>query len=209
MEKIVLPTFEGLVFEENKHIYKLNGSILPSVTTLMRSLSNEVYGQIDEEILKNAAERGTAIHNAVQNFIDFGIEDIPEKYKGYFDAFLAFWRDYRPVPVATEMKMYHKTLRYAGTIDFLCLIDGELYLIDFKSSSKIEKLLTAVQLEGYSEGLKSHSLQIDKKAILHLKSNGKYSFDTKYETNDYDARDVLQALVTTRNYIERKKWGKN
>ena len=63
-----LPFFPELKFEENRHLYMLDGQILPSVTTVMRPLDNALYQGIDEEIMKMAAHRGTAVHNAVENY---------------------------------------------------------------------------------------------------------------------------------------------
>ena len=41
MEVLELPE---LTFDERRHIYKLNGVALPSVTTVMKPLSGDVYG---------------------------------------------------------------------------------------------------------------------------------------------------------------------
>lgn len=68
----------------------------------MRPLDNEVYRGIDEDVMRMAADRGTAIHNAVENYVIYGIEDIEPKHRGYFDAFLRFWAENNPEPLATE-----------------------------------------------------------------------------------------------------------
>ena len=125
-----LPFFPELKFEENRHLYMLDGQILPSVTTVMRPLDNALYQGIDEEIMKMAAHRGTAVHNAVENYVLYGIEDIEPKYAGYFEGFLKFWNEQNPEPLATESRLYHKILRYAGTADLPCVIGGKRILID-------------------------------------------------------------------------------
>ena len=81
-----LPVFPELNFEEKRHIYTINGQILPSVTTVMRPLDNEVYRGIDEDVMRMAADRGTAIHNAVENYVIYGIEDIEPKYPRCFGS---------------------------------------------------------------------------------------------------------------------------
>ena len=79
-----IPQFPELTFEEERHLYYLNGLEVPSVTTLMKPLSSDFYSTVDPEVLNKAAKRGTAIHNAVENYAKFGIEDIPPVYAGYF-----------------------------------------------------------------------------------------------------------------------------
>lgn len=137
---IQIPQFPELTFEEQKHIYRLNGMMLPSVTTLMKPLSEDFYDGISPDVLDRAAKRGTAIHNAVENFAQFGIEDITPEYAGYFRAFLSWWKARKPEPLATEHRVYHKVLLYAGTVDLICEIKGRLTLVDYKSSASVNSL---------------------------------------------------------------------
>lgn len=101
-----IPQFPELTFEEERHLYYLNGLEVPSVTTLMKPLSSDFYSTVDPEILNKAAKRGTAIHNAVENYAKFGIEDIPPVYAGYLPAsgsggIAASRKFWRPKPRST------------------------------------------------------------------------------------------------------------
>ena len=62
----MLPTFPDLAFDEPTHTYRLNGAILPSVSAIMRPLSQALYKGVDEAALSAAAARGTAVHNAIE-----------------------------------------------------------------------------------------------------------------------------------------------
>mgnify|MGYP007106074803 FL=1 len=86
--KIEIPQFPELEFEEQKHIYTLHGMELPSVTKIMQPLSSFIYSRVDSRTLSAAADKGTIVHNACENFIKFGIVDISAGYSGYMDAFL-------------------------------------------------------------------------------------------------------------------------
>ena len=68
-----------------------------------------------------------------ENYAKFGIEDIPPVYAGYFAGFREWWHSRKPEVLATETKVYHKILRYAGTVDLLCIIDGRVTLVDYKT----------------------------------------------------------------------------
>lgn len=74
MGSIHIPQFPELTFDEFTHTYRLNELIIPSVTTVMKLLSDDFYRAVDPDVLERAARRGTAIHNAVENFAKFGIE---------------------------------------------------------------------------------------------------------------------------------------
>ena len=126
MNDITIPEFEELRFDEARHIYILNGLEIPSVTTIMKPLSNAEYKGISESVLNRAAEKGTAVHNAAENWVKFQIDDIDPEYRGYFDAFLAWWDEKKPVAVGSEVRLYHKIMRYAGTADLIAWVDGEL-----------------------------------------------------------------------------------
>lgn len=194
-----IPDFPELTFEEEGHIYRLNGREVPSVTTLMKPLSGSFYSTVDPAVLDKAARKGTAVHNANENYVLYGIEDICPAYAGYFNAFKDWWHDVKPVPIGTEIRVYHKILGYAGTADLLCMIDGKVTLVDYKTSAQVSKMLYSVQLEGYDRAFESHGIKIDRRIILHLTKNGTY----KVVPFRRSAKcwSVLSALMTVNNYI--------
>lgn len=198
------PKFQELTFEEEGHIYRLDGKEIPSVTTIMKPLSSVLYRGVDEELLNRAAQRGTAVHNAIENYIKFGIEDIADEYRGYFEAFLKWYREKDVQPIATESIVYHKTLRYAGTADMPAIVDGRIICVDFKTSASVNKMLTGIQLEAYAKAYESHGFGFDGKAILHLKANGTYSW-VPYNKNDVESWGVFGALLTIYNHIRKYK----
>ena len=53
--KPAIPDFPELTFEEKGHTYHLNGLEVPSVTTVMKLLSNDFYSTVDPEVLNRAA----------------------------------------------------------------------------------------------------------------------------------------------------------
>ena len=198
-DSINIPQFPELTFDEFSHTYRLNELIIPSVTTVMKLLSDDFYRTVDPDVLERAAKRGTAIHNAVENFAKFGIEDIPPAYAGYFQAFREWWELRRPEVLATECRVYHKILRYAGTADLLCVIGGRVTLVDYKSSAQVNSKLCAVQLEGYDRAFESHGVKIEDRLILHLSRDGKYA-EAPFQRST-KCWSVFSALMTVRNYM--------
>lgn len=199
---VEIPKFPELTFDEATHLYRLNGTELPSVTTVMKPLSSEVYGGVDEWVMERAAGRGTAVHNAIENWALYGIEDIAPEYRGYFDGFLAWVHDMKPNVIGNECRLYHKALRYAGTADLPCVIGNESVMVDVKTTSQLQEMLARVQLEAYVKGFESHGVCFDKKAILHLRRDGSYQFEP-YPLRDPDAWRVFGALLTVNGYIQK------
>ena len=193
-----IPSFPELQFEERKHIYLLNGSEIPSVTTIMRPLSDKVYGPIDSETLSNAARKGTIVHNAIENYLKFDIVDCPEEQRGYVDAFHEWLMKTEPAIEAVETQVYHKILRYAGTCDLICRINGARTLVDYKTSYQIQPMLHSVQLEGYAKAWESHGVKIADRIILHLKKDGTYAVHHYPASAEHYA--VVSALMTLYNY---------
>ena len=54
MTNIEIPVFDELSFDEAKHWYRLNGNFIPSVSAVMRPLSQALYKDVDEEVLNKA-----------------------------------------------------------------------------------------------------------------------------------------------------------
>ena len=192
------PIFQELEFFEHDHIYRLNGVEIPSVSALMEPLSQKHYGGIDPDILAAASRRGTIVHNAIENFVQFGVEDIEPAYAGYLEAFKKWWSFRKPEVLGTECRVYHKILRYAGTEDLVCRIGGRIALVDYKTSASVNSMLCGVQLEGYDRAYESHGFNVDTRLILHLKRNG--SFEEIEFPRTSELFTVLSALLTIRKY---------
>jgi len=198
---VKVPELPELTFEDVGHIYRLDGEIIPSVTTIMAPLSDSHYAGIAKDTLARAAEKGTAVHNAIENFTKFGIKDLPGEYAGYFDAFIQWWEMNKPVMVASEIRLYHKLMRYGGTLDHLSFIDGELTLVDYKTTANISDMTCGVQLEAYSQALACLGIHVQRKKILHLRKNGKFDV-REYPVKDIVRWKVFGSLKNVYDYLE-------
>lgn len=187
-----------LSFDEATHIYRVNGIEIQSVSTLMTPLRQIVYGDIDPAVLAFAAGRGTEVHDAFETYIAYGIEEIRPEYQGYMDAFKEWLDEFKPEPLGTEVRIYHKIMRYGGTADLICKINGVTTLIDYKTSSTIHAMLCGVQLEAYDRAFDSHGVKIADRAIFHPRKDGTYEYVHFNERQEHWR--VVTALMTLRNY---------
>lgn len=151
MTKIInydLPRLEQ-INTPNGRKYKLpDGTLLPSVTTVLSSIPNEHIEQwkakVGEEKAKQiseaAAKRGTKIHTWCECFIKqigFGISPLDFETGNMFRAMIPELRKFDEVH-ALETKLFSTKLRVAGTVDCIAKIDGKFYVVDFKTSSRFK-----------------------------------------------------------------------
>ena len=197
---VTIPEMSELTFEERGHIYRLDGMVVPSVTKLMKPLSDDFYQSISPEVLDQAASRGTAVHNAIENYLRFGIEDIDPRYAGYLEGFKKWWETRKPEVIATESRVYHKILRYAGTSDLLATISGRTTMVDYKTSAGVNTKLCDIQLEGYDRAYESHGVKIEDRMILHLTNDGGFS-EVPFKRSA-KSWSVFSALLTIHDYMK-------
>ena len=164
----------NLQFIEEGHKYIVDGEEVPSVSEIIRFISREVYGDIDEETLQYAAERGTAVHKACEELDKTGTVECDEEIIGYVQAYKKFLEEHEVEWELIEQSLYDEWLYFAGTIDRYGTIDGEKAILDIKSSAIIKKLLVKAQLDGYYHLACDNNYIPQKAYCLQLKKNGGY-----------------------------------
>ena len=114
------------------------------------------YGYKD--ISAEAQKIGSDVHRWIELYIRGEMEEIelsveyPDNVKVPMENFHK-WVEARKVEwLGSEEKVYSKMWNYAGTIDALARINGELYVIDFKTSAKIYKEYY-LQVYGYAQAV--------------------------------------------------------
>jgi hypothetical protein len=122
-----------LTFEEEPHIYRVNGKIVPSVTQIIRA----VYGDLVWPWWCPAAlERGRIVHYALYlwSIGQLDPKSISEEHVGYVVSGIRFLKDKRVQIVGeAEHRMYSWIHEVAGTVDRPCLFEGVLTMADYKT----------------------------------------------------------------------------
>lgn len=93
-------------------------------------------------VLNDLAQLGTNMHNWIE--VDLtGNDFYPEVDSQEMVEMIDKWDDWKAEHkidvVYTEVTLWHKDLGYAGTFDLLAWIDGDLWLIDVKTSRRVGK----------------------------------------------------------------------
>jgi hypothetical protein len=102
----------GLTFEEEPHLYRWNGSIVPSVTTI----NSAVKVVKDNRMLdiggssfshnENAANFGSAFHKVVASILRLEEVEYPDALKPYVEQFCKFYDQWLVIAIADTKKRY-------------------------------------------------------------------------------------------------------
>ena len=155
--------------DHGTRLYDVNGSRLPSVTTVLGRTKNQQFlkewkakvGEAEAERIKNiSSSRGTAMHKFLEHYIlGTGYDDLTElgqKAKTMAEKII----DVGLTPVdewyGSEVTLYYPGL-YAGSTDLVCLHNGRETVVDFKQSNRPKK----------KEWIEDYYLQIAAYAMAH------------------------------------------
>ena len=129
-------------FEEEKHQYFLDDSLIPSVSEILKPIHEKIYGKINPKVLKKAAERGTKIHRAIEFLSKYKLSKFDGEISGYLEAYKKFRSDYLTWELLhSEYRTYHKSLLYGMTIDEVYKPEKGIVLLDIKTTNNIFKQL--------------------------------------------------------------------
>ena len=96
-----------------------------------------------------AADVGSRIH-ALAERINRGLEpEVTADEAPFVDAYRTFLADFRPRFLAIEEMVCSLRHRYAGTLDAIAVIGGEVWLLDLKTGAGLYSE-TGLQLSGYA-----------------------------------------------------------
>lgn len=168
--------------------YRRNGKYYPSVTHVLGCYPKGKFfedwlkkvGYSSNYLLKKAGEEGTAVHLMIEDYLAgkemnfLSPKGKPLYHPDVWQMFLRFvewWEMYNPTLIHTEVHLFSDKYQVAGTCDLVCEIDGELWIIDFKTSNYLQStydLQTAIYAQCYKE---CFGKEIDRLGVLWLKSN--------------------------------------
>lgn len=223
--KILKPYKIELAPTLNQHWYgvtlgKKHLGYFPSATTILNAYPTSEHltkwiaenGWHESRALRDAAgQRGTRIHLGVENLIggytlqqnDYTTEEWVK-----LESFVKWYRDYQPEIIATEMAIFSKKGGYAGRLDCIAKVNGQVVVIDWKSSKAIHESF-ALQVASYAHAIEEMTdLKITGTSILQLGASNKNGYRYAEYVNWQDNYKVFQNVRATwlyDNYGSRKK----
>ena len=147
---VVLPKLTRKTTEAGRRYFTPDGAAYPSITTVLGILSKQGIidwrkrvGQAEaNRISTQAATRGTAVHKLAEDYID----NVEGWSKGAMPANIASFNDLKTILDKRldnvwfqEEFLYSDRLKCAGQVDCIAEFDGQLSIVDFKTSRKPKK----------------------------------------------------------------------
>lgn len=196
---------ETIMKRNRAHItYKLSdGTAVPGVTTVLGVLNKPalvrwannlgLQGIDSTKYVDEKAAIGTLAHQMIASYLRGEETDTSEYSKVQIDqaenAVLSFFeweKTHHIEPVLVEEPMISEVFRFGGTIDCLGHINGELCLIDFKTSRGIFPEMM-IQLAAYRQLLVEHGYKVGQTTILRIGRTDDEGFEDRL-VNELDKR---------------------
>lgn len=138
-------------YDDEDHTYIVDNVELPSITTIMKIKFGNKYDGIDEEVLKRASERGTMIHNIIENYCKTGEEANIIELKGL--KFLQKHHHFDILENEIPIILFDNDKPIAcGRLDMVLLEDGKVGLGDLKTTYELDIEYLEYQLNLYRLG---------------------------------------------------------
>ena len=177
-----------LEFNNENHEYTLDGVVLPSVTTILsKTIFESKYEGIDEETLKKAAEKGTYIHQEIQDYVEKGEIGFTEE----LGNFIEIVKSNNLTNIKSETMTTNKEI--AGTIDIIATMGEKRILADIKTTYKLDREYVSWQLSIYADIYEEETGEkIDELYAIWLRDD-EYKFQ-KVERKSKE--DISNALIS-------------
>lgn len=137
-----------LEYFDDEHIYLVDGIIVPSITQIMKARFGGKYDGINTEVLKQAADRGTKVHEAIQKLIETGEEEEIAEVRNF--KFLARAYGFGVIRTEIPVILFHQGRPIAaGRFDLELTNGGKTGGADIKTTSSLDREYLALQLNLY------------------------------------------------------------
>ena len=130
-----------------------DGKLYPSITTVLSTRNKKglfewrkkVGDEVANYVARTSAARGTAVHHMCEDYLNNFPIDWPDKWKEHEKKFLPYclFKQLKKSVLekidnirSQECALFSHKYRVAGRVDCIAEYDGELSIIDFKTSTK-------------------------------------------------------------------------
>jgi hypothetical protein len=212
-------------FNVKNHVHKLDGKNLTGITTILSVINKPYLIQWSanvaceyvkdnlkdlkdmDEVLENAKVAhtkkkekaggiGTKVHEAVENYIKSEeVKSDDKLVQKCLDNFISWAKEDKVEFIESEKNLYSRKYWLGGIVDFVCRIDGEIWIGDVKTSSGIypENFL---QMAGYQLMLEELGLYDNIKGhiVVNLRKDGTMEVKKNCEVSSH--REAFLSALT-------------
>ena len=185
---VKLCAYEKVVSDQNKELAES-----------LRSYFGADFFKSGKEMTSDAADYGTLTHSWIEAFFHDKaptIESLPEPSQNAVKAFLTWKDEHKLKTIKTETTFYHCEANIAGTCDWIGEIDGELTLMDWKTSSGIfEKMPVQCWGYAYCDESQNGSRLYKQVGIGRFGKDGTWDFEL-FKRNEFPSYELCRSLIS-------------
>lgn len=192
-------------FDEERHEYRIDGYLVPSVTTILKPIVI-VGGMPDVREYKR--QIGNALDTAITLWEkqDLDIDTVDQAVLPFFEAWLKFKQETGFRVMLNQPIVYSRKFRFAGTPDLIGtrMFDSDVpdELIDTKCTWVMDQA-TAIQTAGYCIAAhESLGLKIKRRTGVQLLRDGTYRAFPYTDQND---EHIFRSLLNIHSWKELHK----
>ena len=187
-----------LEYIDETHTYLYDGVILPSITQILKIKFGNKYNGVSKEVLQKASERGTQVHQAIEDYEKRNIDnpDIKElrNYK-FLKSRFGFECLENEIPIVLFLD--NKPV-CAGRIDLILKEKDQVGVADIKRTSVFDKEYVAYQTNLYRIRYQQcYGVEISFLRGLHLREDVR-----KYITLPINEE---MSIKLVKQYLEERK----
>ena len=137
-----------LEYIDDIHVYLCDGVIVPSVTQILKLKFGNKYDNVSRQTLQRAAEKGTEVHEAIENYCKHGTESDLVEVKNF--KFLQKQYGFEVLDNEVPVILFKDSEPIAaGRLDLVLEMDGRRGGGDIKRTSTLDKNYLGYQLNLY------------------------------------------------------------
>lgn len=186
-----------LEFDAESHTYRFGGRVVPGVTRVLEPL--QMLQGVPWAVLEAAREFGTNVHLAChlwnQDELDIGALD--DALLPYLSGWIAFVRESGFVVRASEQRVYHRQICYAGTGDAFGDWQRTSWVVDIKSG--IVPDTVGLQTAAYQQAMDPRP---KRRLCVQLTGNGQYKLHEQKEASDFH---YFLSALNVFNFLQKRK----
>lgn len=128
----------NLTFQEDGHIYKLDGVEIPSVTQVLKSAGLSNFDNVNQDVLARAIQFGNVVHKAIELKCKGTLDEstVDDGIKGHIAQWDKFCLDYQYFSNMVEFRAFNSSLRLGFCIDNIGYIRADVSaIVDIKTGA--------------------------------------------------------------------------
>lgn len=168
--------YANLEHFKGKSGYEIDGLWYPRVTSIVsikakpalyKFYADQGSFSMAESIKSKSADEGTLIHETIESILSGKTVAVPSSIQPAISAFLEFKKKNEIIPMKIEERVVSKNHWYAGTVDVIGKLNGQLGILDIKTSYSIYRDY-GLQTAAYAEAVKENNIFPTTRWVLRI-----------------------------------------